>query len=186
MKGLILDTSTQKALVGLAEGSSLIQAEEIEAVRNLSSGLFPAIKPLCKGIDYIAIGIGPGSYMGVRTGATVAKLLAFSRHILLIEFPSTLVSIPPDQVGSFLFVGDAKMGEEFLVSGRIQKGRVTSLSPPQIITAGEALKYQRSFQALIDSKTVNPHLDWALLEVIDSLSQNNTTTPYSLKLSYIR
>jgi tRNA threonylcarbamoyladenosine biosynthesis protein TsaB len=186
MKGLILDTSTQKALVGLAEGSTLTQAKELEAGRSLSSGLFPAIEPLCKGIDYIAVGVGPGSYMGVRTGATVAKLLAFSLDIPLVEFSSILVSIPPDQSTPFLFVGDAKMGEEFLISGEVLEGQVTSLSSPQIIPAGTAVKHQSTSQALIYPKLGSPHLGWALNHTLDALSQKKTTSPESLSLSYVR
>lgn len=186
MKGLIFDTSKRKAIVGLAEENSLTYVAHLNENQSLSNTLFPMIEPLIEQIDYVAIGIGPGSYIGVRTGVAAAKLLAFARNIPVVEFSSILISIPEDQSTPFLFVGDAKMGEHFLISGELHKNKTFTLSPIKTIPAGEAKKHLTPFQTLIPELKTPSHLKWALAHSIDSITQKKTVSPDKLSISYIR
>lgn len=186
MRGLILDTSTKKAILGVIEDGTLKSTLLLDGGRGLSSALFPALKPLVHDLSYIAVGVGPGSYMGVRTGATVAKTLAYSKDIPLIEFSSILVSIPKDLTGSFVFVGDAKMGEHYLIEGLASDGKIQDLSSPKLIAKSALEEELPSGREIVGLEPIEPHLSWVTKEVCEAFSQNQTSQPEALSLQYIR
>ncbi len=93
MSGLILDTSGTQAFLALAEQGICLTQKIIPEARHLSKFLLPSIQSILqdKTPDYIAIGIGPGSFTGTRIGAMVCKTLSFAWKIPLISFSSTLL-----------------------------------------------------------------------------------------------
>ncbi len=123
VKGLIIETSSEKALVAIAKQKDLIAYTTIAPAHNLSKELLPTLTQLLsqnnielKELNYIACGIGPGAYTGVRVGATVAKSLSYSLNIPLYGFESPLAFLP-DKSGTFAFLADAKMGQFYLLIG---------------------------------------------------------------------
>lgn len=136
-RALLIDTSQDTALLALAEGSQLLSVKQLPGARLLSSALFPELEKLCpvKDLAYIAVGVGPGSYMGIRTGATIAKTLSYALEIPLIEIPSPLLFLPPDLEGPFTFIGDAKMGQLYMIQGEMSE--IPQLSPIQLIAPNE-------------------------------------------------
>ena len=92
MTALLIETSSKKAALALSEKGVLKTALPLPGNRELSKILFPELHKLMQGVkfDYIGLGIGPGSYTGLRVGATVAKTLGFALEIPLLSFPSSL------------------------------------------------------------------------------------------------
>lgn len=90
MKSLIIDTATKNLFVGIyGVDSKFIQ----EVGKNHASVLMKKIDELLgesklDDIDEIIVGVGPGSYTGVRVGVVVAKMLAWSKKITLKEVSS--------------------------------------------------------------------------------------------------
>lgn len=83
MKILGIDTSTADSSVALMEDGKIIGEFTVNQKRTHSESLLPIIKELLKlleidieEIDLFAVGIGPGSFTGIRIGMTVAKTLA--------------------------------------------------------------------------------------------------------------
>ena len=107
-KLLCIDTSTICCAVGLLGGSPsdhrIVEAYNEHSGRRHSEVLVPTIRSLLlqadwsmTDIDALAIGIGPGSYTGLRIGLSVAKALCLSLEIPLITV-STLQNIAAETV----------------------------------------------------------------------------------------
>ncbi|MBS0615027.1 MAG: tRNA (adenosine(37)-N6)-threonylcarbamoyltransferase complex dimerization subunit type 1 TsaB [Verrucomicrobia bacterium] len=91
MKGLIIDTSSDVAYVAVASDGKIIHLQTLPDARQLSKFLLPSIASAWQSFDYIAIGIGPGSFTGTRIGLITAKTLAFALSIPLLSFSSELL-----------------------------------------------------------------------------------------------
>ncbi|QGQ98512.1 tRNA (adenosine(37)-N6)-threonylcarbamoyltransferase complex dimerization subunit type 1 TsaB [Paenibacillus psychroresistens] len=92
---LALDTSTAAMSIAILEQGQLIQETHIHADRTHSLHLMPMIQELIKSVGMklsdlsaIAVGVGPGSYTGVRIGVTAAKTLAWTLKVPIIGVSS--------------------------------------------------------------------------------------------------
>jgi tRNA threonylcarbamoyladenosine biosynthesis protein TsaB len=92
---LALDTSTAAMSIAILEAGQLLQEAHIHADRTHSLHLMPMIKQLIldsgmklADLSAIAIGVGPGSYTGVRIGVTAAKTLAWTLNVPIIGVSS--------------------------------------------------------------------------------------------------
>ena len=85
MKILGLDTSTPIGSVGLIDGEALVAEHTLNILKAHSSRLMPAIDQVLKWanltvheLDGFAVGIGPGSFTGMRIGVSTVKTLCYS------------------------------------------------------------------------------------------------------------
>jgi tRNA threonylcarbamoyladenosine biosynthesis protein TsaB len=92
---LALDTSTAAMSIALLEEGRLLHEAHIQADRTHSLHLMPMIQELIQAsgmklseLSAIAVGVGPGSYTGVRIGVTAAKTLAWTLKIPIIGVSS--------------------------------------------------------------------------------------------------
>jgi tRNA threonylcarbamoyl adenosine modification protein YeaZ len=133
MNGLIFDTSSNLALILLAQGASPLSFKVLEGGAMLSKHLgrlvqkllleHPGNKP-----DYVAVGIGPGSYTGIRVGVALAKALAFGWSVPLLSFCS-LKTFLPSHEGPFAILVDARMGGVYAQKGE-KKGSEAVFEAP--------------------------------------------------------
>lgn len=101
MKTLVIETSSEEALVAILEQNLLIR---LEGGPSLSTHLASEIKKITSPPPTrIVLGIGPGSYTGIRVGAAIAQALCFGWNIPLFTAPS--LSAYPAPVAY-----DARMG----------------------------------------------------------------------------
>ncbi|NKI24627.1 tRNA (adenosine(37)-N6)-threonylcarbamoyltransferase complex dimerization subunit type 1 TsaB, partial [Paenibacillus dendritiformis] len=82
---LALDTSTAALTAALLEGGALVDERHSLAERNHSIKLLPTVQSLMadngwsgKSTDLVAVGVGPGSYTGVRIAVTAGKAMAWA------------------------------------------------------------------------------------------------------------
>lgn len=85
MKILGIDTSTPIGSVALIDGNNLVAEHTLNIVQAHSSRLMPAIDGVLKWgditadtLDGCAIGIGPGSFTGIRIGVATIKSLCYA------------------------------------------------------------------------------------------------------------
>lgn len=76
------------------------------------------------GVDRLAVGIGPGSFTGIRIGIATAKALAQGRDLPLAGVSSTaalaagIAAAPEAEDRAVLAIADARRGEVFVALGR--------------------------------------------------------------------
>jgi tRNA threonylcarbamoyl adenosine modification protein YeaZ len=125
MKTLILETSTEKACLVLAEGGRPLSFKHLSGGPELSRRLALEVKCLLSTFkpDCIAVGTGPGSYTGIRVGAALAKGLSYGWQIPLVGFCGLAA------FGSRVLV-DARMGG--LYAWIDSKALLLSLEDPRL------------------------------------------------------
>jgi tRNA threonylcarbamoyl adenosine modification protein YeaZ len=104
---LILETSTEKCILILANKEKPLAHKSLSGGPELSKTLALEVKNLLKGRpkpELIAIGIGPGSYTGIRVGAALGKALAYGWKAPLLGFCSLKA------FGASPILIDARMG----------------------------------------------------------------------------
>jgi tRNA threonylcarbamoyladenosine biosynthesis protein TsaB len=150
---LALDTATDRASVALGEpgaGSKALE-ESLAGARRHAAALLPAIQALLRragsALDElrgIALSDGPGSFTGLRVGASVAKAFVHTRRLPLWTAPSLLVRAAgvgrPDAL--VLAVANALRGEVYAAAYRfapdgIRTELIPSVRRPEdIVTTG--------------------------------------------------
>lgn len=139
MPTLLIETSTERAIVGIAQGGSILFQKELPLGLNNTKFLAPAIEEglttlslKMSEMSAIAVGIGPGSYTGIRAGAILAKALAFATKCPLIGV-CTLECFAPVTDGPFTVLIDARIGGVYSITGVKEKGLITHTIKPQVI-----------------------------------------------------
>ncbi len=122
MNLLAVDTSGDRSVVGLLTGSGAIFEAETDATRKHGRDLIPGIRELLeragvRAVDLalIGVGLGPGSYTGLRIGLTAARTLAYAAGARLVGFDSleAVAANAPDDAPRVLVVGDAQRGDVY-------------------------------------------------------------------------
>ena len=106
---LALETSTPRGGVALFRGHELLFSETFTANRSHSSELFAVIERALAGgarPERIVVGLGPGSYAGVRIAIAAAIGLSIATGAELLGIPSVAAL----DAGEYLAVGDARRG----------------------------------------------------------------------------
>ena len=113
--GLILETSG-RTRIGAAIGGGVIATEDLGGGRVQNRHLIPTVEQLLRTngltprhLTQIAVGIGPGSYTGLRVGITAAKTLAYTLGCSLVAVP-TFATIAAEVPGAVDVFADALQG----------------------------------------------------------------------------
>lgn len=95
MKILALDTTSLAASVALVDDTKTIAEFTLNYKKNHSQTIMPMIDYLknileldLMSVDYIACASGPGSFTGLRIGASTAKGLAFALNKKIVSVPT--------------------------------------------------------------------------------------------------
>jgi tRNA threonylcarbamoyladenosine biosynthesis protein TsaB len=136
---LALDTATERASVALGVPGGTPLEETIGGTRRHAAELLPAVQRLLQqaGISLddlrgIVLSDGPGSFTGLRVGASVAKALVQARGLRLWTAPSLLVRAAGAAGGEglVLSVANALRGEVYAAAYRfLPDGIRTELIP---------------------------------------------------------
>jgi tRNA threonylcarbamoyladenosine biosynthesis protein TsaB len=104
----------------------LVDDDEVETIyqigdNNHSVTLMPMLEAILikhnvrlKDINEVIVGIGPGSYTGVRIGVTVAKMIAYLNHIDLYTVSSLALLASSSNHRQVLPLIDARRGNAFM------------------------------------------------------------------------
>jgi tRNA threonylcarbamoyladenosine biosynthesis protein TsaB len=136
---LALDTATDRASVALGVAGAVPMEENISGARRHAASLLPALQGLLRSagaslndLQAVAVSDGPGSFTGLRVGASVAKALVHTREVPLWIAPSLMVRAAGVARGDglVLSVANALRGEVYAAAYRFFPDRVvTELAP---------------------------------------------------------
>jgi tRNA threonylcarbamoyladenosine biosynthesis protein TsaB len=146
MLKLIIDTAITPSFIAIAKNSEIIDSILIERNFLTSNKFIFELDALLKKnnilisqISYLCIGNGPGSYTGLRVGASIANALFFAKKIPIISFCS-LMSYLPFKNGTFATLFDAKTGGVYTIFGKIFNGKILleNISKPEKLSIEKA------------------------------------------------
>ena len=143
-----MDTSTPKAALAVMAASGGVFTAAPSASARHGRVLVPAIQELLaragisvRDLDGVLIGLGPGSYTGVRIGLTAAKTLAYATSKPLIGFDSLglIARNVPDDALHVSVIADAQRGDVYTASfTRDAPGsRLEPVSPTRVVALTE-------------------------------------------------
>lgn len=171
---LIIETSTERGVIGIAQDGKVIYQKELPFGYQNSTYLMPLLEEALNNIKLspnslkaVAVGIGPGSYTGIRVGVAAAKGFAFSLKLPLIGISSLFGFIPLEE-GAFAAVIDAKIGGAYFLRGHKSENKIIYYSDPAVIALShlkEAIKDCRwlvspNSQALQSKVELAPGQHW--------------------------
>lgn len=158
-KILGIETSTAVGSLALVEDGRKVGEADIDTRLNHSARLLPTLDELLRGIgwevsdlDGVGVGVGPGSFTGIRVGLAAAQGLTLGASISLVG----IGSFPALARGSALEEGivvtllDGGRGRIYGARYRRNGEGIEELSPPQVIENGK-LK-----ELVVDSWIITP------------------------------
>ena len=139
-----LETSARPPSVALRVGSEELARELAEARRH-ASDLLPTLARMLeergvtpRDLELVCVGVGPGSYTGLRVGIATALGLARGAGAEVVGVPSVEALafdlLEPGEEGTVLL--DARARELYVARYRRDEGGVTELLSPRVTTAG--------------------------------------------------
>jgi tRNA threonylcarbamoyladenosine biosynthesis protein TsaB len=150
---LALDTATDRASVAVGQpgsGSTALE-ENLAGARRHAAALLPMIQKLLEragstldAIEGVALSDGPGSFTGLRVGASAAKALVHARRLPLWTAPSLLVRAAhvarPDTL--VLAVANALRGEVYAGAYRFSSGGIRTELVPSVRRPADILSLE--------------------------------------------
>ena len=137
---LALETATDRASVAIGEATEDAVEESLSGARRHAGALLPMIETVLRRrgvtldrVSGVVVSDGPGSFTGLRVGASVGKALARARGLPLWTAPSLVVrAVGVSGAGRrlVLAVSDALRGDVYAAAVRFEPGRIrTELGP---------------------------------------------------------
>lgn len=176
MKILALDSSSSVAsvaCVSIAEGRQDVLFErKTPHARSDSSALFDGLKEAvdaCGAPSALCVGLGPGSYNGLRAGIAATRGFATALNLPLHAIPSPLGLAGPEK--GFWAVGDARGGHYWIA--RIKQGAF--VESPYLLSPEETLIH------------LNSHPDLSILGsvLLPGIKSLEFSTPCALRLAIL-
>jgi len=130
---LALDTATPFTSCALLEDDRVVR-EQIVGPPAKAGDVLPAALGDLEGIEAVAVGLGPGSFTGLRVGLAAAKAIAWALRVP-IAGASSLQAIAFAEPGLVVAATEARKGELFAQAFRDG----TPQGPLQVVRAGELL-----------------------------------------------
>jgi len=169
---LAIDTATDRASVALGRTMQDALEENLDGARRHAAALLPMIARLLARADLgldavrgIVLADGPGSFTGLRVGATVAKALSLTRGLPVLAAPSLMARALAASAASddaVLVTSDALRGDAYAAVYRFTGQGVDTLVP-----AGER---SRSDVAMLAPGAIEAHAQQAQASALIALA----------------
>jgi tRNA threonylcarbamoyl adenosine modification protein YeaZ len=187
---LILDTSTDKPFVAFSQGNKLLLNFLLPSGSDCSRSIMETIEVGFKHLNMhianlhaIAVGVGPGSYTGIRVGAAVAYGLAFAKKVPLIDFCS-LESFIPETDGLFVSIIDARLSGVYILPQEKHGDSITWKQEPQFIPKEQLDLYLEKYVLRVGPHLCDPNPTHIAYLAARRLERGEYKS--ELKLNYLR
>lgn len=188
---LLLDSSNKFLSVGLAKDGKVVDKICYEAWQRQSEMMVTEIDNILKRnnvdkkeLDAVVVGVGPGSYTGVRIGVTIAKTIAYSLKIKLIAKSS--LSLLKHQDFPTICVFNARSGRTYFGVYEGEKVLVKDC----VIENEKVLEYIHAHpDYLVNGDTYQLGLESGEFDIISSLAEpsgGEEIDPFKLVPVYLK
>ena len=120
-KRLVIDTATKYIYLALIIDDLLVDSVYEVGNNDHSVTIMPYLETMIKKqnislnqLDEVIVGVGPGSYTGVRIGVTVAKMIAYLNDISIYKVSSLALMASHSNQRYILPLIDARRGNAFM------------------------------------------------------------------------
>lgn len=168
MKTLIIDSATNVLYTALCFDEKVIYESYVPGKHDHASVILVEVEKACSkasidliNIDKVIVGIGPGSYTGVRMGVAVGKMIATLESKIKLYEISTLKLMASGSDGIVLASIDARRGNCF--GCILDTTRNTYLVPEALAEKASLEQIKYDFQVNENEYRVNPMkvIEWA-------------------------
>lgn len=191
MYQLLLDSSNTYLSVGLAKDKKVVDKISYEAWQRQSEMMITEIDNILKrnnvdkkDLDAVVVGVGPGSYTGVRIGVTIAKTIAYALKIKLYGKSSLSLLKDPEKPTICLF--NARSGRSYF---GVYKGREV-LEKDVVLENEKVLDYIcKHKDYIVNGDTYQIGLESGKYDVIDNLldfDEKEAVDPFRLNPVYLK
>jgi tRNA threonylcarbamoyladenosine biosynthesis protein TsaB len=146
---LAFDTATDVATSALVEDGEVLGERSSKATTLLEDidALLRQASARTADVDALAVGIGPGSFTGIRVGLATARGLALALGVPAAGV-STLDALAAGSPGAVPVV-DARRGEVFVLQGepRVIAPAQLEVEPGMILVGSGAIRYRAQFES---------------------------------------
>lgn len=164
MLTLLLDSCCNRIVLALIRDGQLI-AERMPEPHHQAAQQLPILLRDClsetqltpKDIGQIVLGVGPGSYTGIRVGIALAQGISFALKTPIIQITS-MKAWKPTREGPFMILFDAKSGGFYALEGALKRGKVTYSGNPALLSQEELLKRLSNHQIITPDETIRKRL----------------------------
>ena len=140
MKILAYDTSSEVLTAALARDGDVVCEMENASPARHSAALVPLLEKMLHSarwkpaeLDVLAVGVGPGSFTGIRVGVATAKMLAFVWKTKLVGV-SSLEALAQGREGKIAVTLDARGGKIYAALFEKQRSKLRTLIGPMLTT----------------------------------------------------
>ena len=148
MKILGIDTSTKTLSIALNEDRKTITEKSLLLDRRHSSLMIPYIKAMLEKngfsietVDAVVVGLGPGSFTGLRIGVSVVKGFGLALKKPCIGIASIdALAMNVDKDATIVPIIDAKRENLYSAIYKKKKGRLVKKTPPLLLGVPRLMK----------------------------------------------
>ena len=145
LKRLVIDSATKYLYVALYDDLECVSKYYQEGKNDHSVKIMPEIERMLKSndikvkdLDEIYVGIGPGSYTGLRVGVVIAKMFGWNNNIPVFTVSSlAMMASSINENGLVLAEIDARRGNSFLGLYDVEEGYLTQQEDEQLTNLEE-------------------------------------------------
>jgi tRNA threonylcarbamoyladenosine biosynthesis protein TsaB len=140
---LVIDTASQLEIIAACAGadavetSTLVQTSHSATLMRAIDGCLEKVRLTPSDLDCIGVGVGPGSFTGIRIAVSTARMFAQVLGKPLVGIKTQLlyaVSIEAEEGDSIMVAFDAKKGRVF---GALYRRTGNPLAPREIVPPGD-------------------------------------------------
>jgi len=131
---LFVDTATKYVFLALVEDGAVVDSVYQEGINNHSVTIMPLLDDMLKrrrlslkDLAEIIVGVGPGSYTGVRIGVSIAKMIGYLNGTPIRTVSSLALLASGADSGTVLSFIDARRDNAFMACYQIKDGVMTEL-----------------------------------------------------------
>ncbi len=181
---LYLDTSSELGIVALALPTGELEERVFTAGKEGGRNFLPLCQSLLeshslrvKDLSGIVVGVGPGSYTGIRVAISVAQGFSLVHNIPIYPIPSLYFFCPEDLL-SFAVLHDARRGDAYVCMGERDDQGIIHWGKPFIGSIKE-LSEDPKFSVKWVSPNHDQIMKWVGEDRVDSLTAQSLSPSIS-------